>query len=642
MGLLDEALKASDAAVALAADDPAVYVRRGRILTALGRTVDAEEDFKKALALDATGDDVVLPIARLRAATNPSAALGLVDSYLKTHPDSVEAMVNVARLREVLGDPTAAEAMWRRVTEVDPDLIDAWFALGRLAEMRDDRAAAVEAYRAARQLDPDDVDVLIPLGENLQRLGRTAEAREALDRAVGIDPLNPSARFGLALLAEADRDWSRAVENMTVAAAGSDLPAVHLQLAFEQSLAGRPRDAIKTLRHVLRMDPANAAALAYLGFAYDDLGDPRRAVKAYERALSLSDGLSEVHFRAGVCWDELRRFDRAEPHLERAVALNSSYAVALNYLGYSWADRGVRLTEAESMIKSALRLSPDNPAYLDSLGWCLFKQGRASEADSILARAVHMIDDAVVWEHYGDVLKASSRDEESIRAWQMGLLLAPDSRSLKKRLGRRASMTGMVTPLTAARTVLKRAEADFRSLRGGAGAVTMTARKGLVSVDADGVFYYRRPGDFRLEILGAFGVPEAVAVRTASGMRVVPEGADIGLPPESSSVLAALADVLSGAMTARFDDASVAVRRRGSDLTYSGSAGELTIDGRGQTVTCWSDGTSSLFLSEYKAVDGVRWPGVIRLVVADGTSVTLSFKNPKMNPALDGDLFEVK
>src|SRR5690349_20010077 len=119
------------------------------------------------------------------------------------------------------------------------------------------------------------------------------------------------------------------------------------------------------------------------------------------------------------------------------------------------------------------------------MGWCLLKMGRPQEAASYLTRAALAADDPVIWEHCGDALKALGKDAEAFRALEDGLLADPGSRSLRRRLGKRAK-NWTVSPLTAARSALKRAEADFVSLRGAAGVVTITARRGPAAMDADG------------------------------------------------------------------------------------------------------------------------------------------------------------
>ena len=97
-------------------------------------------------------------------------------------------------------------------------------------------------------------------------------------------------------------------------------------------------------------------------------------------------------------------------------------APALNSLGYTLADRGQRLPEAVGFIERALKVDPDNPSYLDSLGWALYKQGRATEAEAQLRKAAQALpEQSVIQDHFGDVLVKNGKLPEAIGAWERAL-----------------------------------------------------------------------------------------------------------------------------------------------------------------------------------------------------------------------------
>ena len=112
-----------------------------------------------------------------------------------------------------------------------------------------------------------------------------------------------------------------------------------------------------------------------------------------------------MHLILGRALDKLNRFeDVVVGEMEEVIRLDPKHANALNYLGYSYADRGVKLPEAVDLIRKALEVKPDDGYYLDSLGWAYYKLGRPDEALSELQRAATFVsDDAVIHEHLGDV-----------------------------------------------------------------------------------------------------------------------------------------------------------------------------------------------------------------------------------------------
>jgi len=106
--------------------------------------------------------------------------------------------------------------------------------------------------------------------------------------------------------------------------------------------------------------------------------------------------------------------------LARVLRLDPSYAGAGNDLGYSWAEQGKNLEQAEALVRGALRIEPDNPSFLDSMGWVLYKRGKFEEALRALRRAVAptATPDPVVLDHLGDVLYRLGDRPAAAANWQ--------------------------------------------------------------------------------------------------------------------------------------------------------------------------------------------------------------------------------
>ena len=110
----------------------------------------------------------------------------------------------------------------------------------------------------------------------------------------------------------------------------------------------------------------------------------------------------------------------AERELERILQSRSDHAPSKNDLGYLWAERGVNLARAETMIRQALRADPKSAAYLDSLGWVMYKRGRFDDAVKMLEEATRLAPelDAVLWDHLGDSYWRLDRPTDAAKAWQ--------------------------------------------------------------------------------------------------------------------------------------------------------------------------------------------------------------------------------
>ena len=117
--------------------------------------------------------------------------------------------------------------------------------------------------------------------------------------------------------------------------------------------------------------------------------------------------------------------------LRKLIALKPDHAHAYNALGYSLADRGERLEEAESLITRALELTPGDPFILDSMGWVRFRRGNPEEALRHLERAYGLRPDPEIAAHLGEVLWAMKREAEATRIWNEALRAHPDNSVLK-------------------------------------------------------------------------------------------------------------------------------------------------------------------------------------------------------------------
>jgi len=115
-----------------------------------------------------------------------------------------------------------------------------------------------------------------------------------------------------------------------------------------------------------------------------------------------------------VVQDKLGRLDQVIAAMEKVIALDPKHATALNYLGYTFADRNMRLPDAEKLILRALEVRPEDGYFLDSLAWVHFRRGDYPRAEEGLRRALKLVpDDPVILEHLGDALQAQGKDEEA-------------------------------------------------------------------------------------------------------------------------------------------------------------------------------------------------------------------------------------
>jgi tetratricopeptide (TPR) repeat protein len=163
----------------------------------------------------------------------------------------------------------------------------------------------------------------------------------------------------------------------------------------------------------------------------------REAARVLE-TLAAADSTNTDHlFDLGSSLERAGEFDSSVTVFRRVLQLDPHHADALNYLGFMFADRNIRLDEAFALLTDALKIKPRNAAYLDSMGWLLFRQGRLAEAKQHLADALQM-DESVpeIHEHLGDVCSAMGEREEARAHYGRALELEPGNQQIQRKLRR--------------------------------------------------------------------------------------------------------------------------------------------------------------------------------------------------------------
>ena len=144
-----------------------------------------------------------------------------------------------------------------------------------------------------------------------------------------------------------------------------------------------------------------------------------------------------IFYYRGVSLERAKRWSEAEADFNRALAINPEQAQVLNYLGYSWVDRGLNLDKALTMIQKAVDLRPNDGYIVDSLGWAFHKLGRNADAVSTLEAAVLLKpEDPTINDHLGDAYWTVGRKREATFQWAHARDLQPEKEDLPKILAK--------------------------------------------------------------------------------------------------------------------------------------------------------------------------------------------------------------
>jgi tetratricopeptide (TPR) repeat protein len=204
-----------------------------------------------------------------------------------------------------------------------------------------------------------------------------------------------------------------------------------------------PQRAIRVLRDARQRFPDVPDLTYYLALALREAKQTQESLTTFEEALHENEqsgggtATARFFFDYGVAAEQAGLYDKAAELLKQSIALDPSNAAeTYNYLGYMWAEHNMHLDEAADMIKRALQMDPQNGAYLDSMGWVEYQQGKYDQAINDLSRAAQNMtkDDPVVFEHIGDTCLKLNRISQAIEAWQKAAGLDPANKKIAQKI----------------------------------------------------------------------------------------------------------------------------------------------------------------------------------------------------------------
>jgi tetratricopeptide (TPR) repeat protein len=262
---------------------------------------------------------------------------------------------------------------------------------------------AEASFKKALTIDSTSRFAMFYLGRIATDRKEYGSAKTYFARLVGIDSTAPDGWVNLAFVYEQEKkvDTSMAILQRALTYVTADRDNVQFYLA--QLLSGKQMQdsSLVLLRQIIA-----------------EGGDTVRAL-----------------FLIGVQYERSGNFDKTVETFELLLSIDSANVQALNYLGYTFADKNVRLDESLRMIQKAVAADTANGAYLDSYAWVLYRMGRLNEALTQIKKALTIIkDDATVLEHLGDIQMALGNKDKARSAWQEALRVDPKNEKVKAKL----------------------------------------------------------------------------------------------------------------------------------------------------------------------------------------------------------------
>ena len=414
----------------------------GALYEQLKQPKDAIEAYQRAENLEPGNLQTMDALARaLLSNEQLDEALKQYKELAGADPENPEALVRIAEIERRQGKYEDALATIRKARKIDPRSLEAGFNEGLLFDVLGRFDDAVQTYQQMVDLTSHANGAYTDEEKNnrsifLERLGAVYLEENKTDQAVAayqkmIDMGGSSAARGYQGQVDAYRSahqFDKAIDvSRKAVAADPGNPDLKLMLAAELADQGKPDEGLAMARSLLGGAKPDEQRAVWFAIAQMDIRLKRwkNAEDALNTAAPLAtkkEDRTYLFFLRGELAERQKHLEPAEQYFRQALDLDPTNAMTLNYLGYMWADKGVKLPEALKMIKQAVDLEPMNGAYLDSLGWVYFKMGEYELAEDNLRQAVNRDQtDPTVHMHLGDLYEKTGRIRLAAAQWEMSL-----------------------------------------------------------------------------------------------------------------------------------------------------------------------------------------------------------------------------
>lgn len=389
---IEEAEAALDLAARTETDDAGFWADLGELY----RSFYSRDGYKREPA-DVEKMDRVVQQSLKFGAEDPDIAAKAADYYVLT--ERVEKAV-----------PLYEDYVKANADSTEPASLDIRDKLGRSYLASGRREEAIKMYQAITRLNPLRYESYEMMGQLYQESSEWDRALSAYQQSLLLAPNQPMNYLRIAALQQEKLQFDKAAETLQEARRRfPDYPRIGYTLAHALSLAKRHSEAMNVYEEAL-----------------------------HEAELSQDDMLdAEFYFNYGAAAEQAGFQQKAYELLKTSIDLDpASASRAYNYIGYMWVDSGKNLDEAGAMIRKALESEPENPAYLDSLGWYYFKKGEYARALPELLKAAESIEpeDPVVFDHLGDTYARLGNMTQALSYWQKAAELDGSDREIAAKI----------------------------------------------------------------------------------------------------------------------------------------------------------------------------------------------------------------
>lgn len=448
-------------------DDTSALLLLAKLKQQQNQIDDARELYQKILQRGMATRDVYIILGNIYMENgNLDDAFRVFTRFKEHFPDDYAAYFFLGRIHAEKKNYVYAKKAFRRCLELKKDLVEPRFELidvykalhgqGR-GNWYKNRSRIISLYQEILKIEKHNVRAAFELPLFLYKNGRKNKASSMFSalvdrnrknptitmvmakelisqekyedaaiiftRMLKKDPENSNLHYLAALAFDSLNQNQKAIDHFLKVSPDSEkYKKSIIHAAFLYTEMDQEDTALAFLEKKHEEIPRDIDIISYLAAMYEDKGMMEDALRLLRRGLDYSPDNTEILFRSGIVLDKLDKKSACIQTMKKVIALDPKHAGALNYLGYTYAEMGENLNEAEEMVIKALELKPDDGFITDSLGWIYYKKEMYEKAVELLEKASDLSSgDPLIVEHLGDAYKALKMFSQAIEAYKKAL-----------------------------------------------------------------------------------------------------------------------------------------------------------------------------------------------------------------------------
>jgi tetratricopeptide (TPR) repeat protein len=426
----------------------------------LNQLADATREYERILRLDPENREARLFLATLYVQQRRyPQAIHAIQELLRRDPQLVVGYYYLGRIWLETNNLPDAKKEFLRVLSMDPKFVPAMFDLGATLEREHQYNRALSVYRRILRLQSRNTRAWASIARLYLTMNHYADAQKIFAKIKELEKNDPATDFNIALICleqklpddairffrpllthpryenraryfigmaqEEKGDLKAAIrEYLLVDRKSEQYLQARLRLAYLNFQMGDKERARNVLKELQAQVPNQEEVYLTSAYFYEEDNQWDRAIQALKAGLGKVERPEEIHFRLAVLYEKQNDRDASIEQIKKVLELDPNNPDAQNFLGYTYAEGGVNLDEAERLIREALQAKPGSGHIIDSLGWVLYKKGQYDKAVIELERAHRIMpQDSTVAEHLGDAYFKQKRYRDALRIYRHALTL---------------------------------------------------------------------------------------------------------------------------------------------------------------------------------------------------------------------------